>query len=133
MRSRLAEAVYRVAENEWKDFIEAVTDIMVENDPQIPHLPPKDVIHRIYRDVSCLLPIHAADSYFSMQIRFSPDKTPYKKGFSASFSRSGRKGIFAGCEYRAVTAIANAPEQNVHRSCVRISYSQSLIADTEYR
>ena len=32
------------------------------------------------------------------QIRFSNDKTPYKTNFSASFSRSGRKGIFAGCE-----------------------------------
>ena len=32
-----------------------------------------------------------------LQVRFSNDKTPYKTGFSASFSRSGRKGIFAGC------------------------------------
>ncbi|KAI8989033.1 hypothetical protein BD414DRAFT_485771 [Trametes punicea] len=72
--------VYRLAESEWKAFIESFTDLLVEADPQIPHLPPKDVIHRIYRD-----------------IRFSNDKTPYKTGFSASFSRSGRKGIFAGC------------------------------------
>ncbi|KAL4244933.1 Conserved hypothetical protein CHP02453 [Abortiporus biennis] len=76
---KLHEAVYRLAEKEWKDFVEEFTDSLVEVDPQIPHLPPKDVIHRIYRDV-----------------RFSNDKTPYKKGFSASFSRSGRKGIFAG-------------------------------------
>ncbi|TEB32951.1 hypothetical protein FA13DRAFT_1838498 [Coprinellus micaceus] len=75
---RLHEPIYRVAEKEWKDFIEAWTDNLVEVDPQIPHLPPKDVIHRIYRD-----------------IRFSNDKTPYKRGFSASFSRGGRKGIFA--------------------------------------
>ncbi|KAI0752617.1 hypothetical protein C8Q80DRAFT_1147298 [Daedaleopsis nitida] len=72
------QPVYRLAESEWKAFVEHFTDILVETDPQIPHLPPKDVIHRIYRDV-----------------RFSNDKTPYKKGFSASFSRSGRKGIFA--------------------------------------
>jgi hypothetical protein len=38
--------------------------------------------HRIYRDV-----------------RFSNDKTPYKRHFSASISRSGRKGIWAGCEF----------------------------------
>ncbi|RXW21897.1 hypothetical protein EST38_g3980 [Candolleomyces aberdarensis] len=75
---RLHEPVYRVAEKEWKDFVETFTDDLSEVDPQIPPLPPKDVIHRIYRDV-----------------RFSNDKTPYKKGFSASFSRSGRKGIFA--------------------------------------
>ncbi|KAF8509652.1 hypothetical protein BU17DRAFT_19629, partial [Hysterangium stoloniferum] len=75
---RLHEPVYRQAEKEWKDWIEAFTSCLTEIDDQIPELPPKDVIHRIYRDV-----------------RFSNDKTPYKQGFSASFSRSGRKGIFA--------------------------------------
>ncbi|EKM57150.1 uncharacterized protein PHACADRAFT_92896 [Phanerochaete carnosa HHB-10118-sp] len=72
------QPVWRVAEKEWKDFVEAFTDVLVANDPQIPYLPPKDAIHRIYRDV-----------------RFSNDKTPYKTGLSATFSRSGRKGIFA--------------------------------------
>ncbi|KJA21364.1 hypothetical protein HYPSUDRAFT_216455 [Hypholoma sublateritium FD-334 SS-4] len=76
---KLHEPVYRVAEKEWKDFVEAFTDVLVDVDSQIPHLPPKDLIHRIYRDV-----------------RFSNDKTPYKRNMSASFSRSGRKGIFAG-------------------------------------
>jgi hypothetical protein len=57
--------------------------VLVGADAQLPPLPPKDVIHRIYRDV-----------------RFSNDKTPYKRSFSASFSRSGRKGIFAGCACR---------------------------------
>ncbi|KAI0791466.1 hypothetical protein BC629DRAFT_1509731 [Irpex lacteus] len=76
---KLHEPVFRQAEQEWKDFIDAFTDVLVDADEQIPHLPPKDVMHRIYRDV-----------------RFSNDKTPYKTGFSASFSRSGRKGIFAG-------------------------------------
>ncbi|KAJ7662091.1 hypothetical protein DFH06DRAFT_1191442 [Mycena polygramma] len=75
---KLHDPVYRHAEKEWKDFIEVFTDLLVEVDDQIPPLPPKDVTHRIYRDT-----------------RFSSDKTPYKTGFSASFSRSGRKGIFA--------------------------------------
>jgi len=48
------EPVYRLAEKEWKDFIESFTDVLTEVDTQIPHLPPKDVIHRIYRDVSIL-------------------------------------------------------------------------------
>ncbi|KAI6121679.1 hypothetical protein F5141DRAFT_998645 [Pisolithus sp. B1] len=78
----LAEPVYRRCEKEFKDFIEAFTEMLVSVDPQIPPLPPKDVVHRIYRDAS-------------LQIRFSNDKTPYKTGLSASFSRSGRKGIFA--------------------------------------
>ncbi|KAI0071888.1 hypothetical protein K474DRAFT_1701327 [Panus rudis PR-1116 ss-1] len=75
---KLHEPVYRLAEKEWKDFVEEFTNVLVEADPEIPPLPPKDVIHRIYRDV-----------------RFSNDKTPYKTGFSASFSRTGRKGVFA--------------------------------------
>ena len=48
------EPVYRLAEKEWKDFIESFTDVLAEVDTQIPHLPPKDVIHRIYRDVSIM-------------------------------------------------------------------------------
>ncbi|KAG6876714.1 hypothetical protein C0992_012029 [Termitomyces sp. T32_za158] len=75
---KLHEPVYRQAEKEWKAFVEAITDQIMEADPQVPPLPPKDLIHRIYRD-----------------IRFSNDKTPYKGHFSASFSRSGRKGIWA--------------------------------------
>ncbi|CAK5263492.1 unnamed protein product [Mycena citricolor] len=67
---KLHDPVYRQAEKEWKDFVEAFTDRLVEVDDQIPPLPPKDT-------------------------RFSNDKTPYKQNFSASFSRSGRKGIFA--------------------------------------
>lgn len=50
-RFRLHEPVYRVAEKEWKDFVEGLTDVLMEVDPEIPPLPPKDVIHRIYRDV----------------------------------------------------------------------------------
>ena len=45
------EPLYRAAEQEWKAFIEVFTDLLTEADPQIPHLPPKDVVHRIYRDV----------------------------------------------------------------------------------
>ncbi|KDQ56754.1 hypothetical protein JAAARDRAFT_132000 [Jaapia argillacea MUCL 33604] len=78
-RQSYSEPVYRHAEQEWKAFIEEFTNLLVEVDTEIPPLPPKDVIYRIYRD-----------------IRFSNDKTPYKTGLSASFSRSGRKGIFAG-------------------------------------
>ncbi|KIM64983.1 hypothetical protein SCLCIDRAFT_63538, partial [Scleroderma citrinum Foug A] len=74
----VAEPVYRRCETEFREFIQAFSEILVGVDPQIPPLPPKDVVHRIYRD-----------------IRFSNDKTPYKTGLSASFSRSGRKGIFA--------------------------------------
>jgi hypothetical protein len=55
----LIEPVYRLAEKEFKDFIDKFTDLLSEEDPQIPPLPPKDVIHRIYRDV-CNIPTTAA-------------------------------------------------------------------------
>jgi hypothetical protein len=37
----IVEPVYRQAEKEWKDFIEAFTDLLVEVDDQVPPLPPK--------------------------------------------------------------------------------------------
>ena len=43
--------MFRLAESEFKLFIEKLTDLFLEVDPQIPPLPPKDVIYRIYRDV----------------------------------------------------------------------------------
>ncbi|KAF4604597.1 hypothetical protein EYR40_003371 [Pleurotus pulmonarius] len=48
---KLHEPVYRAAEKEWKSFIESFTDLLAEVDSQVPHLPPNDVVHRIYRDV----------------------------------------------------------------------------------
>ena len=50
-KTQTTEPVYRLAEQEWKHFIEAFTDVLTDVDPQVPPLPPKDVIHRIYRDV----------------------------------------------------------------------------------
>jgi len=35
-----------LAEKEWNAFLEIFTDLLIDVDPQIPHLPPKDVIHR---------------------------------------------------------------------------------------
>jgi uncharacterized protein (DUF2461 family) len=80
--------VYLLAEREFKAFIEEFTDVPSSVDGEIPPLPPKDVIHRIYRDV-----------------RFSNDKTPYKHGLSASFSRSGRKSKFVHCTCCAVLSV----------------------------
>ncbi|KZS89487.1 hypothetical protein SISNIDRAFT_458689 [Sistotremastrum niveocremeum HHB9708] len=106
------QPVYRQAEQEFKDFITEFTDSLIAADPQLPALPPKDVIHRIYRDV-----------------RFSNDKTPYKTGFSASFSRSGRKGIFAGFKPGGSLLAAGTwcPAKN-ELSCIRhnILHSRTL-------
>lgn len=37
---------------EWKAFIEVLVPMVSDVDEQVPPLPPNDVIHRIYRDVS---------------------------------------------------------------------------------
>ncbi|KAF4549863.1 Hypothetical protein D9617_19g101680 [Elsinoe fawcettii] len=69
---------FRQAENDWKSFVEKLTEKLTEVDDEIPELPVKDIVFRIYRD-----------------IRFSPDPTPYKPYFSAAWSRTGRKGPYA--------------------------------------
>ncbi|KDN44286.1 hypothetical protein RSAG8_05550, partial [Rhizoctonia solani AG-8 WAC10335] len=51
---KLHDPVYRLAEKEWVAFVDAWVTTLVEVDDEIPPLPPKDIIHRIYRDVSHL-------------------------------------------------------------------------------
>ncbi|KIK43734.1 hypothetical protein CY34DRAFT_11511 [Suillus luteus UH-Slu-Lm8-n1] len=109
---KLHEPVYRRAEKEFKDFIEAFTNMLTDVDSQIPPLPPKDVIHRIYRDV-----------------RFSNDKTPYKKGLSASFSRSGRKGIFAFYHVYAPLSIKVGQTDWIFAHCL-LTQDESVIAES---
>ncbi|MDH6356331.1 DUF2461 domain-containing protein [Parabacteroides sp. PF5-9] len=48
-------------------------------DPEVAGLEAKDCLYRIYRD-----------------IRFSPDKTPYKNYFSAYIAKGGRKSEYGG-------------------------------------
>ena len=57
------EPVFRQAEKEWKDFVEEFTSVIMEADPQIPYLPPKDVVHRIYRDVRVLFKPRESSEY----------------------------------------------------------------------
>ncbi|PBK58714.1 hypothetical protein ARMSODRAFT_967514 [Armillaria solidipes] len=91
-----------------------------EVNEEIPPLPPKDMIHRIYRD-----------------IRFSNDKTPYKKNLSASFSRSGRKGTFAACGESLFAGGLWCPGRNelaTIRSNIRCNSSQlrDIISSPEF-
>ncbi|KAF9652261.1 hypothetical protein BDM02DRAFT_2901205 [Thelephora ganbajun] len=115
---KLNGPVFRQAEKEWKAFTEVFTDHIVEADPQIPHLPPKDVVHRIYRD-----------------IRFSNDKTPYKTNFSASFSRSGRKvkpgngSIIAAGAWCPGKNELQTIRNNLQRSSARL---RQIISSTEF-
>lgn len=72
------DAPFRQAEKDFYSFVGELSPIISEKDPTIPELPVKDFIYRIYRD-----------------IRFSPDKTPYKTYFAVTWSRTGRKGPYA--------------------------------------
>ncbi|KDN41442.1 hypothetical protein K437DRAFT_258293 [Tilletiaria anomala UBC 951] len=74
------DALYRYAWDNWNAFVTVLLPrLMEEADETLPFLPTKDMVYRIYRDV-----------------RFSSDKTPYKTYMSATFSRGGRKGAYAG-------------------------------------
>ncbi|KAL2066746.1 hypothetical protein VTL71DRAFT_2818 [Oculimacula yallundae] len=69
---------YRQAEKDFQSFVAELSNIVCKTDPTIPELPVKDVIYRIHRDM-----------------RFTSDPTPYKTYFSATWSRTGRKGPYA--------------------------------------
>lgn len=64
---------------EFKQHTNALIAGINEFDDFVGTLDSKDCIFRIYRDV-----------------RFSPNKEPYKTNFGAYMSRGGRKGIYAG-------------------------------------
>jgi uncharacterized protein (TIGR02453 family) len=70
---------YEAAREEFTGLVKLILEAHGKKDPDISHLTPKDCIFRINRDV-----------------RFSKDKSPYKPNFGASFSRGGKKSIFAG-------------------------------------
>ncbi|POW08752.1 hypothetical protein PSTT_07275 [Puccinia striiformis] len=72
------DKTYRKALENWNAFVDVLCPKIVECDWTIPQLPAKDLVYRLHRDV-----------------RFASDKTPYKKYFSAGFSRTGRKGPWA--------------------------------------
>lgn len=53
---------------DWETFVERTTSSVMSIDDTIPDLPAKDVMFRIYRD-----------------LRFSPDKKPYKVTAATTF------------------------------------------------
>jgi uncharacterized protein (TIGR02453 family) len=60
-------------------FVELVIEGFGKTEPDIANLHPKDCTYRIYRD-----------------IRFSPDKTPYKTHMGAYLNKGGKKAPTAG-------------------------------------
>ncbi len=73
------KAAYQDARADFAAFIDQLIAAHGKSDPQIAHLAAKECMFRINRD-----------------IRFSKDKTPYKKNFAASINRGGKKSIYAG-------------------------------------
>lgn len=73
------KAEYDRAKQEFEDGVRVFIDELSTFDPEISHLTPKDCCYRFYRD-----------------IRFSPDKSPYKRHFGAYICAHGRKALRGG-------------------------------------
>lgn len=65
---------FELAKKEFEEFVDALISEIVKFDPSIAHHSAKDCIFRIYRDV-----------------RFSPDKSPYKSHFGAHITSAARR------------------------------------------
>ncbi len=70
---------YQKAKDEYEHFVNLLIDRIRAFDPTIGQVTAKDCTYRIYRD-----------------IRFSPDKTPYKNYFGAYIAQGGRKSMLGG-------------------------------------
>lgn len=70
---------YDQARHEFESFINELIPVIRMIDPSVDLITAKDCVFRIYRDV-----------------RFSPDKSPYKTNMGAYITRGGKSSIFAG-------------------------------------
>lgn len=70
---------YEVARKDFETLIQEVIDRHARKDPDLQGLVARNCLYRINRD-----------------IRFSHDKTPYKKNFAASLDKGGKKSGLAG-------------------------------------
>lgn len=70
---------YQAAKNEHEELVSRILSGFSSIDLNVPSMKPSECVFRIYRDV-----------------RFSPNKEPYKTAMGAVFSKGGRKGKYAG-------------------------------------
>lgn len=70
---------YLACKADFDQGIDQLIAALAKTDPQIGHLTAKDCCYRFYRD-----------------IRFSADKSPYKRHFGAYICAHGRKSIYGG-------------------------------------
>lgn len=71
--------VYELAKTNFREFVEELITGISKFDPAVKNLEAKQCVFRINRD-----------------IRFSPDKTPYKRNLSALITPGGKKSFSAG-------------------------------------
>lgn len=70
---------YLQCKEDFERGIDLLIERIAEFDPSIAHLTAKDCVYRFYRD-----------------IRFSPDKSPYKRHFCAYICAKGKKSLYGG-------------------------------------
>lgn len=73
------QGVYKECKASFEQGVDQAIAAIAKFDPTIAHLTAKDCCYRFYRD-----------------IRFSPDKSPYKRHFGAYISAHGKKSLHAG-------------------------------------
>jgi hypothetical protein len=88
----LSEPVFRQAETEFKLFIEKLTDLFTTVDTQIPPLPPKDVIYRIYRDVCLLCLLEATTPFILCRFGSAMTRRRIKQTSPRPFRGVGERG-----------------------------------------
>lgn len=70
---------YDTLQRQFLDFVQKLINGVVRFDDTVAHVRPKEATYRFYRDV-----------------RFSPDKSPYKRHFGTYINAYGKKSIMGG-------------------------------------
>lgn len=118
---------YNKAKSDFETFINQLIPAIFKFDPGIGSLTAKDCVFRIFRD-----------------IRFSPDKTPYKTHFGAYIAKGGRKSSLAGYylhidaeESFAAGGLHMPPAENLKKARQEIMYNidefKSIIHDAKFK
>jgi len=121
------KSVYLEAKEDMDQFVEQVIEGFGKTDPEIATLHPKDCTYRIYRDV-----------------RFSPDKTPYKTHMGAYLNKGGKKvptaGYYLHIESGSSMAggglwMPQAPELNKVRQEIDYSFAEwkKILGDRNFK
>jgi len=121
------KSVYLEAKEDMDQFVGQVIEGFGKTDPEIATLHPKDCTYRIYRDV-----------------RFSPDKTPYKTHMGAYLNKGGKKvptaGYYLHIESGSSMAggglwMPQAPELNKVRQEIDYSFAEwkKILGDRNFK